>query len=388
MANALVSWKGGRFTAAFRDSQAEVDRLVPGFTLTQGGFNGTKVSASAGTHAGDSADYSVRGKTKAQVSAFITAQRLVGNAAWFRTTRIGKWGTRAHGFTSYHIHVVPNGWASPSKDAREQALGEPGRDRTGYRNARDGLNGNGPDSGPGHTGLFRTRTWWDYKSSASPVVSKPVVQKTDPNAPAITRVYAPLPWPTVAVDGNLGSTTLSRLQMTLNIAVTGKLDHYTIRALKVWLGNKDDGVGVLYKTNIEQLQSRVLVDKDGKWGAETTKGLQRYLNANKKKAPPTPTDSIPRVYAKKPWPVLTVDGVMGSNTITRLQMTLNVALTGKLDHYTIRALRVWLGNKDDGKGIMTPTNYLQLQDRVGAVKDGQWGIETTKSLQRYLNKNK
>ena len=517
LASSIVYWKGGRFTPAFRDSQAEVNRLVPGFRLTQGGFNGSKVSASAGTHGGDAADYSVLGKSKAQVTAFITAQRKCGNAAFFRTTRKAKWGTRAHGFSSYHIHVVPNGYASPSRGARDQALG-----RGGYRAGRDGLASSGLDSGPGHTQAYRNQTWYDYKkgkpglpvakpglpSTGNSQISKPVapakppvnasklpIPRTTPVGPvptlavngafesatikrlqmtlkvvltgkfdhytiralkvwlgnkddgmaylsttnvsqlqsrvgavkdgkwgaettkalqrylnknkgsvdlatpakpskpkpvveAIPRIYTKAPWPTLTEDGKLGASTLKRLQMTLNVALTGKLDHYTIRALKVWLGNPDDGVGVLYKTSIEQLQHRIGAGKDGVWGDATTKALQSYLNKNKKAEDPKPADDIPRVYTPKPWPILTVDGNLGTSTLKRLQMTLNVVPTGKLDHYTIRALKVWLGNVDDGKGVLTPTNYLQLQSRVGVEKDGKWGPATTKGLQTYLNKNK
>lgn len=275
-----VWWRGGRFTPAFRDSLAEADRLVPGFILTQGGFNGTTVAASAGTHAGDAADFSVRGKTKEQVAAFIEAQRRVGNAAWFRTTRVAKWGTRAHGFTSYHVHVVPNGYAAPSQAAKAQVNSTRNGYPAGYRNGRDGLASNGVDAGPGHTGAFRTRTWWDFKKLSTPGL--PATGASGVNA--IPRHYTPKPWMTIPVDGILGGVTLSRLQWQLNIRPTGKLDHYTVRALKVWLGNTDDGKGILSPLHVRQLQYRVGfrgTAQDGVWGPVTTKALQRYLNANR-----------------------------------------------------------------------------------------------------------
>lgn len=150
----LVTWRGGRMSRGFAESQAEVARRVPGFTLVQGGWNAGGVAASAGTHDRDAADYSVIGKTQAEVAAFIRTQRECGNAAWFRTTRIGKWGVRAHGFSSYHVHVVPNRWAYASAGAAAQA--------TAYRNGRDGLAGNGADVGPGHVSTYRTRTWQGY----------------------------------------------------------------------------------------------------------------------------------------------------------------------------------------------------------------------------------
>lgn len=276
-----VWWRGGRFTPAFRDSLAEADRLVPGFTLTQGGFNGTNVSASAGTHAGDAADFSVRGKSKEEVASFIEAQRRVGNAAWFRTTRWAKWGTRAQGFTSYHVHVVPNGYAAPSQAAKAQMNSTRNGRPAGYRNGRDGLASNGVDAGPGHTSAYRRRTWWDFLALSKP---SPPTAGVSGGVGAIPRHYTAKPWMAIPVDGILGGVTLSRLQWQLNIKPTGKLDHYTVRALKVWLGNTDDGKGILSPLHVRQLQYRVGfrgAAQDGKWGPVTTKALQRYLNSNR-----------------------------------------------------------------------------------------------------------
>lgn len=287
-ATGYVWWRGGKFTPAFRDSLVEADAMVPGFVLTQGGFNGTNVAASAGTHAGDSADFSVRGKTKEQVEAFIEAHRKVGNFASFRTTKVGKWGTRAQGFTSYHVHVVPNGWGAPSAAARRQVDYEyPKGVKRGYRNGRDGLVSNGIDAGPGHTGAYRLRTWWEFqKVKAAALAAQRAAQAAAEAVKrfAIPRKYTAKPWPVIAVDGKLDPQTLRRLQMTLNVATTGKLDHYTIRALKVWLGNTDDGKGILYPLNVRQLQYRVGFRgkaQDGVWGPVTTTALQKMLNATR-----------------------------------------------------------------------------------------------------------
>lgn len=308
MADATVTWRGRRFSGPFRDSQVEADRLCPGFVLTQGGFNGNRVSASAGTHAGDAADYSVRWKTKAQVAAFITAQRKVGNAAWFRTTWLAKWGVRAHGFGSYHIHVVPNGWGLPSASARRQALGAPGGRREGYRNGRDGLKGNGQDAGgPGHTSAFYGRSWYDYKA----LTAKPV-PPTVPSRPGVNpstgmttstiasgagnrdeygvhREWHKRPYNWIHDDGKMGAESWGRLQEQLSVAKTGKLDHFTIRALRVWLGRTPllNGLAVLDPSTISALQGRVGSRKDGIWNpgmrvvSPTTQQLQRYLNRNR-----------------------------------------------------------------------------------------------------------
>ena len=101
-----------------------------------------------------------------------------------------------------------------------------------------------------------------------------------------------------------------------------------------------------------------------------------------------PPTSIPRTYTAKPWMVIPVNGSLNGLTLSRMQWQLNILPTGKLDHYTIRALKVWLGNKDDGQGILYPLNVQQLQYRVGVTRDGQWGPVTTRALQNYLNKNR
>ena len=286
-----VWYKGGKFSPAFRDALVELDRLTPDVPLvvTQGGYNGTAVEASAGTHASDAVDFSVRGLTREQVAKAIEAGRKVGIFLSFRTTKVGKWGVRAQGFTGYHLHGVPNGWGNPSAGARRQIDYTDTRGvKRGYRNGRDGLASNRLDVGPGHTHAYRLRTWPAYKAMTTPPSygpAKPGLPSTGATGVAVfPSTVTPKPWPLVAVDGVLGPQTLKRLQAQLSVAQTGKLDHYTVRALKMWLGNKDDGKGVLSQLNVQQLQYRVGFRgraQDGKWGPVTTKALQTFLNKNR-----------------------------------------------------------------------------------------------------------
>lgn len=147
-----IWFRGRRMTPAVKGALLAAEkRAGRQFTITQGGFNGTAVAASAGTHAGDALDFSVRNLSYTTVSKMIDSLRWAGFAAWFRTTRYAKWGTRAQGFGSYHVHAVPNGWGRPSYGARQQAVA--------YRNGRDGLARNLADLGPGHTGAYRKQTW-------------------------------------------------------------------------------------------------------------------------------------------------------------------------------------------------------------------------------------
>ena len=160
MAQSTVTVSGKRFSPLCAEAvlqwQKEVRAKGIAFVITQGGYNGTAVSASAGTHAEDALDISVRGLTQAEVAVVISIGRKLGFAAWFRTTNIGKWGVRPHGFTSYHIHAVPNGWSPISAGAAKQV--------DQYKQGLDGLASRGKDAGgPGHVSTFRSRTWPQYK---------------------------------------------------------------------------------------------------------------------------------------------------------------------------------------------------------------------------------
>lgn len=254
-----IYFRGRRMTPAFRDAiLAAEQRAGFQFILTQGGFNAGRVRASAGTHDGDAADWSIRGMTRAQVAKAIEALRWAGIFASLRT-RTALWGVRAQRFPAAHIHGVPNGWGLPSAGARRQA--------EAYRRGRDGLRQNGRDVGPGHTHAYRHRL--------TPMKPKVTV---DP----VPRHTTPGPWMTIPVDGLLGGVTLSRLQWELRVKPTGKLDHWTIRALKIWLGGlaADDGTGILRLIDVQRLQARVGVTRDGKWGPVTTRALQTWLNRN------------------------------------------------------------------------------------------------------------
>lgn len=253
-----VTYKNKTFTPIFRDALKEMDRLLPDVPvrITQGGFNGTKVAASAGTHSGDAVDISVRGLSKAQVAAIISTARKVGIAAWFRTTGTAKWGTRAHGFKSYHIHGVPNRWGSPSTDAAAQA--------TSYRQGKDGLKGKGADLGPGHVSTYRTQTWATYLASKAPT---PVVTD-DPNLPAL-----------IPEDGIYGPVTIKRVQRQVRVPQVGIFGPVTKSAFRTWL--RFDPGTVIDTRVIKALQGRVGVGRDGDWGPVTTTGLQRFLNQNR-----------------------------------------------------------------------------------------------------------
>lgn len=103
-------------------------RLGYDLTITQGSYNAGAVSASAGTHDGggvvDLAPYDHVRK--------VRELRRVGFAAWYRPAIPGLWPA--------HIHAVLIGNRKLAPSARAQV--------SAYLAGRDGLAGNGPDTGP------------------------------------------------------------------------------------------------------------------------------------------------------------------------------------------------------------------------------------------------
>lgn len=199
----VTTYKSRTYTPQFAEALKEWERLVRAegipFTITQGGFN-AGVVASGATHHGDSVDISVRNLSKSQVTRVITIGRMLGMAAWFRTTKYAKWGTRAQGFSSYHIHAVPNGWGVPSPSARSQA--------NSYRSGRDGLARNLADLGPGHVTNYRTRTWAGYLAA----VKKPTANP----APLPTQPTTTTPKPTTTGGLGMSSTEFNTVVAMLN----------------------------------------------------------------------------------------------------------------------------------------------------------------------------
>ena len=146
-----IRYRGKRMTPQVRDALlAAEQRAGFEFTIIQGGFNSGGVAASAGTHDGDALDLRVRDLSDDEIALMVEAMRWAGFAAWLRTTDQPRLGVRAQGFTSEHVHAVPNGWGLPSAGAQRQA--------EKYQAGRDGLRGNRADIGPGHTRAYTTKT--------------------------------------------------------------------------------------------------------------------------------------------------------------------------------------------------------------------------------------
>lgn len=110
---------------------AERHAGVGQFHIAQGSFNGSKVSASAGTHSGSSLDVGMAGVSTADRVKIVHALKLAGFAAWYRRPVPGLWGA--------HVHCIPfadHDVKDPTAKAQLAA----------YDNHRDGLAGNKPDT--------------------------------------------------------------------------------------------------------------------------------------------------------------------------------------------------------------------------------------------------
>lgn len=143
---------------------------------------------------------------------------------------------------------------------------------------RDGLARNGPDLDRAHR---PAQPWPDWKDGLAAMLE---ILEPKPALPPIPRHITARPWMIIPVDGVRSGVFWSRVQWQLQIRPTGRLDHYTVRALRHWLdptgraGGGDDGTGILRRIDVLLLQSRVGAYRDGDWGPATTRAFQTYLN--------------------------------------------------------------------------------------------------------------
>lgn len=128
MAERRVSFRGRTVNTRTRAMLERAEkRLGYELTILQGSYN-KGVGASAGTHDGGGAvDLAPFDRERK-----VLVLRQVGFAAWYRPAISGLWPA--------HIHAVAMGDTELAPLAAQQV--------TAYRLGRDGLAGNGPDTGP------------------------------------------------------------------------------------------------------------------------------------------------------------------------------------------------------------------------------------------------
>lgn len=113
------------------------------FLLAQGSYNRGGVGASAGTHDGGGVvDLRTVILSEDERKQMVKSLRRAGFAAWFRPAVAGLWGQ--------HVHAVLLGDKEASSQAQQQMQA--------YIDGRNGLAGNGPDTG------WRPKElrWWSF----------------------------------------------------------------------------------------------------------------------------------------------------------------------------------------------------------------------------------
>jgi hypothetical protein len=82
---------------------------------------------------------------------------------------------------------------------------------------------------------------------------------------------------------------------------------------------------------------------------------------------------------------VSVDGKLGSDTVSSLQDWLDIDQTGKMDTQTVKAVQAWVGTEQDGK--VGPKTVAGIEHEVGANQTGSsdLGGGNVKTLQSFLN---
>jgi hypothetical protein len=195
-----VDLGGGRLTdARTANMLAEAQRIAGfDFLYAQGSYNGTAVSASAGTHAGGGVVdiRTIPMGSRARKITALKALRQVGFAAWIRPYVPDLWGEHIHA-----VSIQPGG----RFDQGVLAAGAHQQVKS-YYDGRDGLRGNRPDP---HAAFGIDPVTWEEYHRPRPVVS--FRQMSDGKHPDQTRlVQSALRRhvdPTLPVDGVWGRRT-------------------------------------------------------------------------------------------------------------------------------------------------------------------------------------
>jgi hypothetical protein len=174
-----VDLGGGRLTdARTANMLAEAQRIAGfDFLYAQGSYNGTAVSASAGTHAGGGVVdiRTIPMGSRARKITALKALRQVGFAAWIRPYVPDVWGEHIHAAAIQPGGKYDQGVLAAS--ARRQV--------TAYYDGRDGLAGNRVDP---HAGLGIEPITWEAYRRPKPVVSLSRLGRGKPASEDVKRV--------------------------------------------------------------------------------------------------------------------------------------------------------------------------------------------------------
>lgn len=191
----------------------EAERIGGPLTITQGAYN-SSVGASGGTHSGGGAfDFSVRGLSSTQINGRVRALRMVGFAAWLRTSDEGPWAP--------HIHAVSVGCPDLAPVAARQV--------SALRAGRNGLRSNRADR---HRGLgIPVRAWEQYLAmKVPPAPPTTPTTPTTPTAPTAPVLEQRPGWRVLRI-GDIGPD-VKVLQQFIGAAPDGNFGPLTERKLR------------------------------------------------------------------------------------------------------------------------------------------------------------
>lgn len=161
--------------------------------------------------------------------------------------------------------------------------------------------------------------------------------------------------------GSTGSTVIEALQRAVGAEVDGILYEGTTKLLQKKL-NSDPK----FLTTVVDTSS----DVDGRFGTNTVKAFQKFLNKNGAK--------------------LKVDGKAGHEFWKALQRYLKTPVDGEVSNQSYKPEELGNGITQgwdfDGRGAKGSTMVKALQKWVGVKADGVWGENTTEAVQRKLVK--
>lgn len=203
----------------------------------------------------------------------------------------------------------------------------------------------------------------------------------------------------LVIDGQLGYSSIAMLQMALGEKVDGILGLKTVKALQRRAGVTADGVWGT-KTS-KAVQKMIGVEQDGLFGENSVKALQRWVNANAKPQAVKPQPQLEPQLTK----TLVEDGYMGEATVKATQKICGTIQDGEISgqlkknakYYpnitavtfggggslVVEKIQKWLGVTVDG--ILGKETITTWQSALGVSADGVFGEKSVKAWQRYLN---
>ena len=203
----------------------------------------------------------------------------------------------------------------------------------------------------------------------------------------------------LVIDGQLGYSSIAMLQLALGEKVDGILGLKTVKALQRKVGVTADGV---WSTKTSKAIQRMLkVKDDGLFGENSVKALQKWINANVKPQAVKPQPQLEPQPTKK----LVEDGYMGEATVKATQKICGTiqdgVISGQLKknakYYpnvtavtfggggslVVEKIQKWLGVTVDG--ILGKDTISAWQSALGVTVDGVFGEKSVKAWQKYLN---